>query len=155
MQCDVLNEAVAPPVKLLAHETEVVRFDGVTDRFGYEAHPDAGFMKAPGQIHVLGQRPTRPSAMSAHQLGSIHGETSRGDHRSLVVVLYLLVESECKEVFDEASPFPEGFDPARQNETAGRADTWLSEGLREPFDGGRLERGIGIDRHDEMGSHPR
>src|SRR6266516_2772318 len=100
MQCDVLNEAVAPTVELPAHEAEVVRFNGVADRFGYEADPNAGLVKGPGQIHVLGQRPTRPSAVPAHQLGSIHGETTRGDHRSLVVVLHLLVESECKEVFE-------------------------------------------------------
>ena len=155
MQRDVLNEAVAPPVKLLAHEAEVVRLDGVTDRFGHEAHADAGLVKAPGQIHVLGQRPARPSAVSAHQLGPIRGKTARRDHRPVVVVLHLLVEGECKQVFDEASPFPQGFDPARQDKAAGRADTRLNEGLHQPFDGGRLQRGIGIDRHHELGSHPR
>src|SRR5206468_2547714 len=65
MQGDVLDEAVAPPAKLPAHEAKVVRLDGVADRFGLEAHPDAGLVEGPCEIHVLGQRPARPSAVAA------------------------------------------------------------------------------------------
>ena len=145
---------MAPPAKLPAHEAKVVRLDGVADRFGLEAHPDAGLVEGPCEIHVLGQRPARPSAVAAHQVGSIHREAARRDHRSAVVLLHLLVESESKQVFDEATPFPQGLDATRQDKPAGRADARILERPHQPFDGGRLQRGVGVDRHHELGSHP-
>src|SRR5262245_2633526 len=115
MPLQVLDKTMRPAFKLLSHCFEVMRLDRITNRLGDEPHFVPSFIERPGQIHIFRQSPPRPSAAVSKLFRSVHGKASRRDDWFFVVILNLLVERECEQIFDVSSAFPDRTDVTRND----------------------------------------
>src|SRR5439155_491999 len=91
----------------------------------------------------------RPPPLSPEALRPVHRESSGGDERLAVVVLYLLVVSEREQVFDVAPPLPQAAHPLRQHESARRRDGRTVERGEQTLQRIRGEDRVGVDGDGE------